>query len=163
MAYLPEEGRWPYYLGFNTYLFDNDRKVAAHYLTLAMRRGYNNRLTAALSVRLRAETGSLESAARFLDKMLQRRQDQGMQKYLETQLRLVETEMIIRRLERRMAGITSIEGLRQKGLRWPHPLPDGGELVMAENGQLRSSHPPGRLTLFRSRRATRLQSEAGRP
>lgn len=160
MAYLPKEGRWPYHLGLNAYLFQDQRQVAVHYLERAVKRGYSHRWTAALAIRLRTEAGKVESAAQFLRSMLQRQQDAGMRKYLEGQLRSVETELVIRRLEKYATDMSGIDDLRRAGLRWPHPLPDGGQLVMSENGRLYSSHTPGRLKLFRSRRAGQLQSEA---
>lgn len=169
MAWRPREGRWDYFMGFNQYLFAGDKRSAAHYLERAIRKGYVNRMTAALATRLKAETAGLSEARAYLRRALAGKQDEKVRKFLQRQLLTVETEMVLRKLDQFVARLSSqgihihsVQALKEAGLVWPDVLPDGGQLAIGENGMLFSTANPRRLKLFRSRTAARLQQRESR-
>ena len=157
MVHLPEEGRWAYELGLNFYLFNNDRGKAAHYLRRAVERGFVNPLSASLATSMQAAAGGLGMARLMLLQAMKRTSDARMRSFLREQLRRVDTEAILRRLEselgrlRKRRRIQSLAAMRRLGLRWPQTLPDGGRLVMDRSGTLHSSASPRRLRLAVSR------------
>jgi len=169
MAWRSGEGRWDYFMGFNQYLFAGNKRIAAHYLERAIRKGYVNQLTASLATRLKAEAAGLSEARAYLLRALAGRQDEKVRKFLRRQLLAVETEMLLRQLDQFMARLSSqgvpihsLQALREAGASWPAVLPDGGRLAIGKDGTLFSSANPGRLKLFRSRTAARLQQRKNR-
>jgi len=169
MAWRPREGRWDYFMGFNQYLFAGDKKTAAHYLERAIRKGYVNQLTASLATRLKAEAAGLQEARAYLLRTLAGKQDEKVRKFLQRQLLAVETEILLRQLDQFVARllsqgvpIRSLQALKEAGASWPDTLPDGGRLTIDKDGSLFSSANPGRLKLFRSRTAARLQQRESR-
>lgn len=165
--FMPEDGRWLYLLSMLHFLFRDDHDVAAHYLEWAMRRGFINRLSIALAARLQSAAAGLDAARDMLKETIARTSDRRTLAYLHEQLAKVETEIVLRSLERQIeakgldrAAIDSTETLRQLGLHWPQPLPDGGSLIV-KDGELRSSKSPQRFRLHVSPRMQRLQRGGG--
>ena len=128
-----------------------------------------NRLTASLATRLKAEAAGLQEARAYLLRTLAGKQDEKVRKFLRRQLLAVETEILLRQLDQFVArlssqgiSIRSLQALKEAGASWPDTLPDGGRLTIGKDGTLFSSANPGRLRLFRSRTAARLQQRESR-
>ncbi len=159
MVNFPEDGRWAYYQGINQFLFAGNRELARHYLVRAVKHGYVNRFSAMLAARLQAEAGTLESARTFVRQLLGNRQDSRMRAYLEAELKRIETEIVLRRIDRQLARLgpaphsaADLQRLRDMGVELPHTLPDGGRLIIGPDGLSRSSRSRLRYTLHESRR-----------
>ena len=164
MVYFPEDGRWAYYQGVNQFLFAGNHQLARHYLMRAVQRGYINPLSTALAARLQAEAGTLESARAFIRQLLGDRQDSHMHAYLVTELRDIETEIVLRRVDRQLARLgpppyrqSDLQRLEGMGVILPKVLPDGGRLEIGPDGFSRSSLRKHRYTLHASRRMQQLQ------
>ena len=164
MVNFPEDGRWAYYLGVNQFLFASNRKLARHYLVRAVQHGYVNRFSAMLAARLQAETGTLEGARTFVRQLLGNRQDSRMRAYLEAELKNIETEIVLRRVDRQLARLgppphhtADLQKLRRMGVALPRTLPDGGRLLIGPDGLSRSSRSPHRYSLHESRRLRQLR------
>ncbi len=164
MVYFPGDGRWAYYQGINQFLFAGNRRLARHYLLRAVQRGYINPLSTALAARLQAESGTLESARDFVRQLLSDRQDSHMRAYLETELRDIETEIVLRRVDRQLASLgpppyrqSDLRRLEGMGIMLPKVLPDGGRVEIGPDGLSRSSLRQHRYTLHASRRMQQLQ------
>lgn len=161
MVHMPEEGEWSYRLGLVRYLFDDDKVTAGHWLARAIAHGYINRMSAALAAKLKSAAGGLQAAHAFLIEAIRRTSDRRTRAYLAEQLAKVDTERILRRLERRVDAlgvrvIGSVGQLRDLGLTWPDPLPDGGHVVVRD-GRLYSSASMHRFSLHESRKLRALR------
>lgn len=159
MNYLPEDGIWPYYLGFNQYLFADNRPAAEHYLARAVSRGYINRFSTALAAKMRAEAGSLEAARDFLLQVLQNKQDENLKEYLLKEVRAIETEIVLHHVERLLQTLhvrthskQDLNALAHAGWKFPDILPDGGKIDIRPNGEVYSTANPKRYRLHVSKK-----------
>jgi len=163
MVNMPDKGQWAYYLGLNQYLFNDDKSTASHYLARAISQHFMNRMSIALAAKLRSAAGGLSAAREMLKRSIAVTTDARLSAYLGEQLKKVETEVILRRLDDQLRQknmdkqvITSVKQIRQMGLRWPDVLPDGGHVVMDEQRNLHSSASPQRFRLHVSGRVRSL-------
>ncbi len=153
LVYLPEDGRWAYYLGVNAWLFQHNAKLADHYLQLALQRGYRQPQVYRLAARLHAQHHGLAEAETWLKQMIVHAPSKDMQAFFKDELRKLRTEVVLRQLERLLPRLPKdvrahMKQWRAHGLSWPSPLPDGGFLMFDEAGHLRSTKQSKRYRLF---------------
>ncbi len=149
---MPEEWRWPYYRGFYSYFFDHDDAVAARYLAMAARRPGVPAVLIRLAGKMRAARAGLDTAQLFLEQMLKKRQDPEIRAQLESEIKKIRTERVLRELERRLAVHPGWHGdvarLEQLGIDLPDTLPDGGKVVFDDHLRPVSSVEKRRYRLF---------------
>jgi hypothetical protein len=152
MVYFPKDWRWPYYRGFNAYWFDHDQKTAAHYLTRAATLPGAHPMISGLAARMQAEAGSLDDALFFLESLLRNKQDQAIRYQLERQVKLINTEKILRKFEKTISHLPkesrNMRDLSKLGFFIPRTLPDGGHIVFDDNGTPVSSKSGKRFKIF---------------
>ena len=163
MVNMPDKGQWAYYLGLNQFMFRDNKRIASHYLARAISQHFVNRMSVALATKLRSAAGGLSAAHDMLKRSISVTTDVRLKAYLGEQLKKVETEVILRRLDDQLRRqnmdkhtITSVKQIRKMGLRWPDVLPDGGHVVMDKQGTLISSTSPLRFKLHVSTRVRAL-------
>jgi len=158
MVYLPDDGRWPYYLGFNQYLFRDNAILAKHYVQRAIEKGYINQLSTALAAKLEAKTSNILTARAFLLRSLHQERDKSLRHFLTRELNAVETEIILQRVDRLVKAShmkltpALLSSLRRRTTWVPDVLPDGGRVIVGNDGRVRSSKRSARYTLHESQK-----------
>jgi len=151
---MPDEWRWPYYRGFYSYLFDHDTKTATKYLTMAAKHPNVPPLLIRLTSRLRAAQSGLTSAELFLRQMLKKRQDPTIKENLKKEIKQIQTERVLQKLDRALSRIPNWQGnvrqLKSLGIHLPRKLPDGGTIIFNKQHQPISSIEKKRYKLFQS-------------
>lgn len=157
MKVMPDRWEWPYYQGFNYFWFAGDVKRATAMLERAARMDGAPPIIASLALRLRSQAEGLDAALLYLDQLLRQKQDSHMQAMLREQRQRILTEKVLRRIEDQLRRLperhndaSDLRRLRQRGLAWPDPLPDGGHVVVAADGHLFSSANPQRYRVYES-------------
>lgn len=155
MEAFPEDWRWPYYRGFNAYWFDHDKVEAGRLLELAAGLPDAPLLVMSLALRMQASAGELQTALLFVEQLLKEQQDSNIRNQLEHLRANIRTEQVLRALDARLAGLPrrfhdarDVQQLREAGLSLPATLPDGGHIVISENGEPVSSASSMRFRIF---------------
>jgi len=152
---MPKQWQWPFYMGFNAYWFDHDKKTAAHYLTQAASLKNAPPIVMKLALRMRADTGEFDTALMFLDRQIKNTSNQAMQKQLIEHQIAILTEKTLYHLERRLHQRypnenqqQALQKLLKQGYAIPQILPDGGHILFKTDGTLISSKSKRRFKLF---------------
>ncbi|MDX8392349.1 MAG: hypothetical protein R8K53_07270 [Mariprofundaceae bacterium] len=155
MRNLPNAWRWPYTRGFNAYWFDHDTIEAARLLKKAAFLPAAPPLVMRLALRMQASAGQLDTALMFLQQMMREKQDAHIHNQLLVLSRHIETEQVLRRIDAQLASLgqhfhdmRDLMQLRQAGVNIPLQLPDGGKIVMQQNGEIVSSILGKRFKVF---------------
>ena len=155
MIEFPQDWRWPYYLGFNSYWFEHDDQQAAHFFELSSMKSNAPPLVTSLALRMRSQTGNLDVGLRFLKDLLQQKNDAKVQASLLSQYKMLQTEQQLRAIEslllklpERTHTVEDLQQLRQRGYQLPEKLSDGGNIRVLKDGSLLSSHTTKRFKLF---------------
>ncbi|MDQ6966487.1 MAG: hypothetical protein Q9M23_06155, partial [Mariprofundaceae bacterium] len=155
MQAFPEDWRWPYYRGFNAYWFNHDHALAGRLLTQAASLSGAPPLVMSLSLRMQVTAGELDTALLFVQQLLQEKQDNHIRGQLEHLHASIETEKVMRALDAQLASLAQrfhdardLMQLREAGIRFPAKLPDGGHIIVLQNGEPASSASGKRFRVF---------------
>ncbi len=150
----PHQGIWAYYLGVNRYLFRDDAKTAAHFLQMALQRGFISRQALSLNAKLMARADSLLLSQLHLQQMLANTGNPDMRHWIEQEITAIATERELRRIARMFPAGSTPNERRHLLRRWhaAHritlPLPDGGSVIVDNDGAIHSSRTPKRFQLY---------------
>ncbi|MDQ6953839.1 MAG: tetratricopeptide repeat protein [Mariprofundaceae bacterium] len=154
MIEFPNDWRWPYYRGFNSYWFEHDYQQAAHFFELSSYKPNAPGLVSSLAARMHAERGNIDTALGFLARLIQNKNDSNthatlMRQYqqLKTEKQLQEIEGWLRTLPENQRNAQGITRLKRHGYFIPETLEDGG-YIMFKDGALMSSHANKRFRVF---------------
>ncbi len=149
---FPKDWRWTYYRGFNAYWFDHDMKTAAKYMSLAAGLPDAHPIVASLAARMQAEGADLNTALAFLATLYNEKQDPALKKQLENQIKAIQTEKILRRVDQLLAKTPAWQhgkrDLNTLGVHFPKALPDGGHVILNAEGVPVSSISRKRFKVF---------------
>jgi len=155
MRTFPNAWRWPYTRGFNAYWFDNDKETAARLLAKASLLPDAPSLIMRLALRMQASAGRLDTAQIFLQQMMRQKQDAHIHEQLMQLSKRIKTEQILRNIDTLLAALPlrfddarDLLQLRQAGVKIPAKLPDGGRIIVQENGNIVSSISRKRFKVF---------------
>jgi len=155
MLEFPDDWRWAYYRGFNSYWFENNFKQAAHFFEISAQKPNAPNLVTSLALRMHAHTGSLQTGLQFLQGLLQKNNDSKLQAQLLKQYHMLQTEQELRNIEKLLARLphrqrnaADLEQLKRLGYQLPTKLADGGSIEVLKDGSLLSSHAKKRFQLF---------------
>lgn len=151
MENFPKDWRWPYYAGFNSYWFDHDLKSAVAYMSQSSKLPGAPPIIASLAARMRLEAANLDAALIFLQTLLKNKQEASFRKYIQSQIRELETEKVLRRIDKMLSSIPlpqrNRKVLKSFGLE-NILLPDGGHVVFDSDGLPVSSVSGKRFGLY---------------
>jgi len=82
MFEFPNDWRWAYYRGFNSYWFDHNNALAAHFFEISAMKPNAPPLVSSLAVRMHSDTGNIQTGLNFLKGLLQKKNDSKMQAQL---------------------------------------------------------------------------------
>ncbi|MDQ6995262.1 MAG: hypothetical protein Q9M18_06665, partial [Mariprofundaceae bacterium] len=155
MIAFPNDWRWAYYRGFNSYWFDHNSEVAAHYFELSSMKPNAPALVRSLALRMHSHAGNLQTGLDFLKGLLQKKNDPKLQSELLKQYRQLRTEQQLRAIESVLASLPQrhfdrldLKKLREMGYQLPKRLADGGHIQVLKDGSLLSSKAKKRFKLF---------------
>ena len=155
MITFPHDWRWAYYLGFQTYWFDHQYELAAHYFELAASKPHAPPMMASLALRMHSHIGNIDVGLKFLEGLLKRKNSADVQAKLQHQYLALRTEQQLRRIEawlktlpKRTHDMHDIHKLRALHYPIPTTLADGGHIRVLDDGSLRSSKSDKRFQLF---------------
>jgi len=155
MHQFPLDWHWPFYMGFNAYWFDHDRKKSADYLTQAAALVNAPPIVMNLALRMQADTEQFDTALMFIDRQIKITTDRTVQKQLIQYRTDILTEKALYNIELLLEGLLpnqrnqqGIQKLIQNGYHIPSILPDGGHITFKKNGSLVSSKSNKRFKLF---------------
>jgi len=152
---FPLDWHWPFYMGFNVYWFDHDRKKSAAYLTQAASLKNAPPIVMQLALRMQTDTGQFTTALMFIDRQIKTATDSTIQRQLIKQRIAILTEKNLHEIESLLAKLPphehnqqGIQKLIQNGYHIPKILPDGGHILFEKDGSLISSKSRKRFKLF---------------
>lgn len=155
MQAFPDDWRWPYYQGFNTYWFDHDKAGAGRLLAQAAAKRGAPPSVMRLALRMQSSAGRLDSALLFVEQLLREKQDAHIRSQLESLRDTIRTEQVLRELDARLASLPhrfhdgrDMKLLRDTGEVIPDRLPDGGRIIMSDHGEPVSSVSGKRFRVF---------------
>ncbi len=155
MITFPHDWRWAYYLGFQTYWFDHDYTLAAHYFELSASKPNAPASMTSLALRMHSHSGNIDVGLKFLESLLKRNNSSDVQAKLQQQYLALATEQQLQRIEswlkalpKRSHDMQDIQRLRALHYPVPNTLADGGHIRMLDDGSLRSSKSDKRFQLF---------------
>jgi tetratricopeptide (TPR) repeat protein len=154
MIEFPNDWRWAYYRGFNSYWFEHNYKQAAHYFELSANKPNAPALVSSLAARMHAKTNNIDTAINFLERLLQNKNDSNthltlMRQYkqLQTEKQLQQIEKWIKKTPHQPMNSQAIQKLRTLGYPIPEKLADGGNIIFINNKPV-SSKTKKRFKLF---------------
>jgi hypothetical protein len=161
IAYHPDDWRNRFYLGFNQFYYLEENEAAADTLEPATRRKGAPPYLSALAIRLRSQSGALDSAEIFLAELARREPDGYKRAEYERALGEVETERRARFLDRARAeyqrrngrDIASVEDLlggKSPVLREIPAEPNGKGWQLSEGGEIVSTFYGSRYVVHRN-------------
>jgi len=152
---FPLDWHWPFYMGFNAYWFDHDRKKSADYLTQAAALVNAPPIVMNLALRMQADTEQFDTALMFINRQIKITIDRTVQKQLIqyrtgilTEKALYNIELLLESLPPNQRNQQGIQKLIQNGYHIPSILPDGGHITFKKDGSLVSSKSNKRFKLF---------------
>jgi len=155
IKYMPDVWYWPYYLGFNAYWFDHNRKKSANYLTQAAALEGAPPIVINLALRMQSDSGQFDTALMFIDEQIESAPDRIMQKKLIqhrtailTEKTLYNIELLLNKFYPQEKNKKAIQKLLKKGYHIPRILPDGGHIIFKKDGTLISSKSKKRFQIF---------------
>lgn len=150
-----QDWQWSFYMGFNAYWFDHDKKKSMHYLTQAAAFADAPSIVMGLALRMQSNTGEFDTALMFIDSQINNATDAAMQKQLAqyriailTERQLYHIELLLNQYYPNENKQQAIQKLVQQGYSIPSILPDGGHILFKEDGSLISSRSNKRFKLF---------------
>lgn len=155
MRQFPEDWRWPFYMGFNAYWFDNDMKKATRMLSKSAQLPKAPTLVSSLALRMRATSShKLGNALAFLNQLIKQQQDSNIRQILIQQKKSLITEQVLRKIEQWLNTLNTrfydqrdLKSLSQAGFIIPSKLPDGGSITFFRK-KLISSKSNKRFKLY---------------
>jgi len=154
MIEFPNDWRWPYYRGFNSYWFEHNYQQAAHYFELSANKPNAPALVSSLAARMHAQTGNIDTAILFLERLLQNKNDSHTHNLLLKQYKQLQTEKQLAQLDHWLSNFPkeeknqqALEKLKRLGYPIPEKLMDGGSIVFI-NHQPVSSKTKKRFKIF---------------
>ena len=155
MIEFPEDWRWAYYRGFNSYWFEHNDAQAAHFFEIAALKPNAPPLVSSLALRMRAQAGNIDTGLNFLKDLLQRKNDAKVQatllqqyQTLLTEKQLQQLESLLKQLPARANNRSDLQRLQALGYALPEKLADGGQVLVLKDGSLLSSQAKKRFKLF---------------
>lgn len=156
MRAMPNEWYWPYYRGFNAYWFDHDMETAALFLSKSASMDKSPSIVTTLALRMRAESGQLDTAIMFLNRLLNEKgQNTAIRQQLLKQRNAIETEKVLRQIDiwlsqlaKRPYSRIDLNTLQRLGFHLPSKLPDGGYVTFNAEGNIVSSVSGKRYKVF---------------
>jgi len=152
---FPNDWHWPFYMGFNAYWFDHDRKKSANYLTQAAALIDAPPIVMNLALRMQADTEQFDTALMFINRQIKTTTDWTVQKQLIqyradilTEKTLYNIKLLLEGLPANQRNQQGIQKLIQNGYHIPSILPDGGHITFKKDGSLVSSKSKKRFKLF---------------
>ncbi|PCH52461.1 MAG: hypothetical protein COC22_04065 [Flavobacteriaceae bacterium] len=152
---FPQDWQWPFYMGFNAYWFDHDRKKSIHYLTQAAALVDAPSIVMGLALRMQSDTGEFDTALMFIDSQINNAPDVTMQKQLAqhrtailTERKLYNIELLLNKYYPNENKQQAIQKLAQKGYHIPKILPDGGHIIFKKDDTIASSQTKKRFKIF---------------
>jgi tetratricopeptide (TPR) repeat protein len=163
---FPNDWHWPYFRGFNAYWFDHDFKEAGRMFSQAALIDGAPQIVTNLALRMRAESGQLDTALLFLQRLIQDKRDNNLNKQLLKQRNLLLTEKTLQRidnwlrtLDHRFNDARDLQQLRKKGYTIPLTLADGGEIIVNADGTIISNVSNKRFKVFVPPKRSKLNLE----
>jgi len=154
MIEFPNDWRWAYYRGFNSYWFEHDYQQAAHFFELSSHKPNAPSLVSSLAARMHAQAGSIDTALTFLARLIQNKNDSNTHKALMRQYKQLKTEKQLQELEKWLSmlpenqrNLQGVRQLRKQGYAIPERLEDGGYIIFVE-GEPVSSLSKKRFKVF---------------
>jgi len=167
MIEFPKDWRWAYYRGFNTYWFDRNSELAAHYFEISAMKPHAPPLVTSLALRMHSHAGNIQTGLNFLEDLLQKKNDPKLQAQLLKQYHQLQTEQQLRAIEalltklpQRHQDMSDLNHLRQLGYKFPNKLADGGKIQVLKDGSLLSSQEKKRFKLFIPKKRQGVQADA---
>jgi len=152
---FPNDWQWAFYMGFNTYWFDHDRKKSADYLAQASSLKGAPSIVMQLALRMQADTGQFETALMFINRQIKTTTDRILQKQLAqyktdilTEMALYNIELLLKSLPPSLRNQQGLQKLMKNGYHIPKILPDGGYIIFKNTGLLISSARKKRFKIF---------------
>jgi len=149
----PNEWQWAYYRGFNSYWFDHNYQLSAHYLDLASTKPNAPKIVKNLALRMHAQAGTIDTALTFLAQLIHNETEPQTKKELLHQYTKLKTEKQIQNIEALLKkehltiNMANFYFLK-KHYKIPDTLADGGHIIQGEHGTLTSSKTTKRFKIF---------------
>jgi len=155
IKFMPDVWYWPYYLGFNAYWFDHNQIKASNYLSKAASLPSSPPIVMRLALRMQTDTGQFTTALMFIEQQIKTATDNTVQKQLIehkiailTEQKLYYIEHLLSQLPAHEHNQQGIQKLIQSDSHIPKILPDGGHIIVKQDGSLMSSKSKKRFKLF---------------
>ena len=152
---FPNDWRWLYYRGFNAYWFDHNYEEAGRRFSQAAQIDGAPPIVTNLALRMQTESGHIDTALSFLQRLILDNQDPNLSKQLLKQQHTLLTEKTLQQIDKwlntlsfRFNNKRDLLQLRNKGYVIPTRLADGGTIVVHNDGTIVSSASNQRYKVF---------------